>query len=589
MGEMPLADRLLEIFDPEVWIVKCDEMIANFGVDDPAVIERVRQYMHGRLAKLRGMAIDLRGPDFEPDLRDTLTYWYLEAKAEWCQFNQRLNYQMIATGMPDSDLMLFGGVGTAVLEQVETLFSPAEIECLSDVMSAPLASSLELREARVLRVQPDQRAISKDLFDGLQACLQNLVDFQFTMGAAVQIQECHGGAGVAQELRHALTGFEEQMASAQRHLQAFHDLTLRVPQMQNFVAEVGAAVGLRVSFLPTIAREVAMTREIAESFLTFFELWVTELLRLGCEAPAQRATLGKSAHITLKATLRQEEQAIAFEIEDDGRGLDPAELAEYGCPDGDRYDFLFGIDPGRAAADQAFGLCVARCEALRRIKGVDVRIESRPGEGTRVRVACPPPRLLGSEQYVVAKAGGQEFAIACAQVRFLAQVAPEQIQTENTSPTVILHGETYAVRSLASLVGLPGGESHRQTAIALRFGEQNIALLVDTVSSLETAICRPLEHGDIRFPNFVTGALYLAGGQVCLVLGLEEMLGFDGALDRVIPSRTAQASPEARTTTTVVATESRTEVFATPSDEPSRATELEPQTKKKRHGRQRAA
>jgi signal transduction histidine kinase len=88
---------------------------------------------------------------------------------------------------------------------------------------------------------------------------------------------------------------------------------------------------------------------------------------------------------------RQNEQEVEVEISDNGRGVDPEELANI-------FDPGFRVSGGRMAASN-WSLFNSR--QIVREHGGDIRIESRPGRGTRITVAIPisndPSRLETQE------------------------------------------------------------------------------------------------------------------------------------------------------------------------------------------------
>ena len=138
----------------------------------------------------------------------------------------------------------------------------------------------------------------------------------------------------------------------------------------------------------------------------------------GLEAPADRVVAGKAEKGAIRLRARRRERDgrswLTIEVEDDGRGVDPAKLraklAEKGdagaaLARGDDHDviqavFLDDVSTAQTAtalSGRGVGLSALRAEA--RAMGGDARMESEPGRGARLIVEVPEPELGNAKRF----------------------------------------------------------------------------------------------------------------------------------------------------------------------------------------------
>ncbi|MEO8798458.1 MAG: ATP-binding protein [Polyangiaceae bacterium] len=125
----------------------------------------------------------------------------------------------------------------------------------------------------------------------------------------------------------------------------------------------------------------------------------------GIEAPEQRLAAGKSRNATLVLRTAEEGGRLVIEVRDDGRGIDWEQVrvraGKAGLPSETRSDlekalFVDGVSTVAVASDISgrgvgMGALLHEVHAL----GGELVLDSRPGEGTRIRMSFP---LLQNEE-----------------------------------------------------------------------------------------------------------------------------------------------------------------------------------------------
>jgi signal transduction histidine kinase len=246
-------------------------------------------------------------------------------------------------------------------------FAPALLITLVllELVQIPLAWSLARRlqrsrlerEALLTRSieasDQERRRIARDLHDGV---VQNLAGVSYTLSAA---GDRLGGAdrGTAQMV-------EEAAGEARRSMRELRTLLVDLypPALER--AGLGAALSDLVA--PLAAERVEVELDV-ESELDLPHEKVPILYRAAQEALRNTIAHAEASHVRVSAT-RQDGRAV-LSVEDDGKGFDvrASERSRGARP-------RFGL---RMLAD------------LARDAGGDLSVDSRPGDGTRVRIEIP--------------------------------------------------------------------------------------------------------------------------------------------------------------------------------------------------------
>jgi signal transduction histidine kinase len=208
------------------------------------------------------------------------------------------------------------------------------------------AEELRASRARVVAAaDAERRRIERDLHDGAQ---------QYLVGLEVNLRVVYGLVDSDSEKAKAI--LDELRATVQEAMQDFRDLAHGIypPLLQDRGLSEALANAARRATIPTRIEAPAVRRYDPEMEATVYFCCLEALQNAGKHAgPGARATI----------RLREEEDALLFEVADDGSGLDPA----------------------RTSSGTGFTNMRDRLEAL----GGSLRIESTLSRGTSVVGTIP--------------------------------------------------------------------------------------------------------------------------------------------------------------------------------------------------------
>jgi len=190
----------------------------------------------------------------------------------------------------------------------------------------------------------------------------------------------------------------------------------------------------------------------------------------GIEAPEARQQAGKSSrgHIGLVVSPLEGER-IEFRVEDDGRGIDPAQVreaairsrtvsaAEAGALTDDKaleLVYRSGVSTTQIITDvsgHGLGLAIVKEQVERH--GGETRIESRIGAGTTVRMILPA--TIATFRGLLVRAGGLPFLVPLEAVERAIRIAPDRVQRVEGRDAVRWEGAPLSVVRLSDVLGLP--------------------------------------------------------------------------------------------------------------------------------------
>ncbi|KIZ43525.1 chemotaxis protein CheA, partial [Rhodopseudomonas palustris] len=355
-------------------------------------------------------------------------------------------------------------------------------------------------------------------------------------------------AGQAQALETKSVGLE---------LRKQHDLLERlVGQLQRAVLEV-RVLPLRHVFqrFPRLVREISATLgkpvrfviegEATEADATVVESLFEPLLHVlrnaighGVEDPAGRAAAGKAAvaTVTLRASRRLEN--VVVEVEDDGRGIDIARVRDTALArrivttdalaamsEQDIVALIFA--PGFSTAAEVTGLSGrgvgmdAVKTAVERIGG-GVAIDSRPGQGTVIRLNLPFSVMM--TRVMTVEVAGQSFGLPLDAVVETALVPREAIVAVGAGRAVVLRDRTLPVLDLTVELGLPepAAAADEVRIVVIAASDQLGAIAVDRVGGRMDVMLKPME-GLLQGMGGVAGTTLMGDGRVLVVLDVQEL------------------------------------------------------------------
>jgi two-component system chemotaxis sensor kinase CheA len=302
----------------------------------------------------------------------------------------------------------------------------------------------------------------------------------------------------------------------------------------------------------------------------------------GIERPEVRRAAGKPEEGVLVVRAFHEGGQVNIEISDDGAGIDPAEIrakavelglvpAETAAGMTEREMLKLIFLPGLSTAEnvttvsgRGVGMDVVRAN-IERVGG-SVDVQSRPGEGTTLKIKIP--LTLAIIPALIVETGGERYAIPQVSllelVRIEAADVTRSIEMIHGAPVYRLRGRLLPLVSLAhELAGVAWLEEFLpETAeatdvhgkavniVVLQADDRQFGLLVEGVSDSAEIVVKPLEH-HLKGIGTFAGATIMGDGKVGLILdviGLAQRAHVvDTARDRAlidIASRSQDAEEE---------------------------------------------
>lgn len=296
------------------------------------------------------------------------------------------------------------------------------------------------------------------------------------------------------------------------------------------VEEIAKDRGKKIRFVLSGA-ETEIDKSLADRMVEPLLHLIRNAADHGIEAPERRKELGKAAEGVVALRARRESGLLSVRIEDDGQGIDPAEIRaaalrrgrlgeEERTDEESLFDLLF--EAGFSLSDKVtrwsgrgVGLDVVK-KSIVAMRGT-VRFESRKGLGSSVVVRLP--LALSLVEGFVARIGEMKLLIP-----FEATTACVEIEDElegGSWRTTNWQGKLIPAIDLGRLFGEAPKERRRVSVILDNGGTCN-ALIVDEVGETVSAAVRPLDRRLADSPG-VAGSAVLGDGSMVLVLDTGEL------------------------------------------------------------------
>lgn len=258
----------------------------------------------------------------------------------------------------------------------------------------------------------------------------------------------------------------------------------------------------------------------------------------GIESEADRIAAGKPAKgkVTLRAFHKG--NSVAIEIEDDGKGIDPAKMREVAIKKGlitpeeaaqmdDREAIELIFAPGFSSAEKitdisgrGVGMDVVRTN-IKNLKG-SVSTFSELGKGTRFTLSLP--LTLAIIDALMVNVSGQMYAIPLDAVSETTKIETVRLTDVKGRKAVTLRGEVLGIVELSEMLGLPKAEKLPEvlSVVVIHDNERRLGLVVDQLLERQEIVIKPLGAylGDLKG---ISGATIMGEGSVILILDPHEI------------------------------------------------------------------
>jgi chemosensory pili system protein ChpA (sensor histidine kinase/response regulator) len=310
---------------------------------------------------------------------------------------------------------------------------------------------------------------------------------------------------------------------------------------------------------------------------TIFEIISDPLMHMirnaishGIEQADDRKALGKDPTGLLMLKARHEGNSIILEIEDNGRGMDPALIRNtavdkgfitaaegQSLTDADAINLIFRPGFSTAAtvgkvSGRGVGMDVVSNQLLR----VNGRIEIKTEKGVGTKFLIWLPLTLTIAQSLIVKLKEQEIAIPMNLVEETTRFSFNDIQHAAGEEMVNLRGAMIRLLKLNELLGLGAfpikDDTFRQPTLILGMAEKRLALMVEDITGREEIVVKSLGEY-LKGIKLFSGATISGDGNVRLILNIAPLFGEEA----MVLSKASIGSVKAAATSEVAARKPR--------------------------------
>ncbi len=305
------------------------------------------------------------------------------------------------------------------------------------------------------------------------------------------------------------------------------------------VRDASRALGKPVEFIidgKGIELDRSMLDEIAESLVHLLRNAIDH----GIERPDVRAALGKPAVGRLVLSAVRDRSAVVIKVSDDGKGIDRERVLERAKRDGLvdaaktdlTEDELLRLlaRPGFSTAEQVTdlsgrGVGVDAVYTKVRALGGAMDIRSVPGQGTTVVIRLP--LTLAIMRALLARVGGETYAIPQAHVSETVELTPDVLRTVKGKEVLLARDEVLPLLRLRTLVGLPSyappTEIDLEHVVVIDLGDRRAGLVIDELTGQDEIVVK--QYDAVRDgPPFFGGATLLGDGRPSLIVDVSSLL-----------------------------------------------------------------
>ncbi|MCP3059344.1 chemotaxis protein CheA [Myxococcus sp. K38C18041901] len=258
----------------------------------------------------------------------------------------------------------------------------------------------------------------------------------------------------------------------------------------------------------------------------------------GLESPEERVTAKKGPRGRVLVAVKRARDRVIIELEDDGRGMNPAKLKAAAVARGlltpeaaarmtDREAFMLSCLPGVSTAKDVTDISGrgVGMDAVKRVVesvGGTLEIDSEAGRGTRFTLRLP--LTVAVVHLLLVEVGEEVFGLPIAKV-VGATEADSDALSRSRETALLPHGNSLLpVHALDSLVGVPApGLRGVRPFVVMEGDSGRVALGVDRLLGQEEVVLKPLSRPLDLLPG-LSGVTILGSGRPVFILDVPRLL-----------------------------------------------------------------
>ncbi|HEX2689603.1 MAG TPA: chemotaxis protein CheA, partial [Kofleriaceae bacterium] len=261
----------------------------------------------------------------------------------------------------------------------------------------------------------------------------------------------------------------------------------------------------------------------------------------GIEPPDARAAAGKPAEGVIRIAAAHRGNQVEIRVSDDGRGLDPDKLrdkaierglvstaAAQAMDDHAARELIFRAGFSTAAkvsevSGRGVGMDIVRQIIVSRLKGT-IDVESTEGRGSTFVMKLP--LTLAIIQVIIARAGGETFAIPLDVVKRVLVIDPHDVELIGDREVCVVRGHHVPLIRLDAILELDGGNPDGMLQLVLVEhagpGHETYALVCDHLIGKREIVIKSL--GPLLANVPCTAGATLLGDRVALILDVPAII-----------------------------------------------------------------
>jgi two-component system chemotaxis sensor kinase CheA len=260
----------------------------------------------------------------------------------------------------------------------------------------------------------------------------------------------------------------------------------------------------------------------------------------GAEPEDLRLEAGKPPRSRIVLRARRNGDRVVVEVEDDGRGIDPAAIrraaAERGVASADDLERMSDAEavelifaPGFSTASEVtdlsgrgVGMDAVR-SAVERLGG-QASVRSSRGRGTTVHISLPLTVVM--TRVMAVRVGGELYGIPLDGIVETAFVPASRIVPVRDAEAFVLRDRTLPLVRLADLLDIPRPSEPRSgmKVVVMTMGDELVGISVDGFAERMDVLMRPMTGILAGMPG-VMGTTLLGDGSVLMILDIPELIG----------------------------------------------------------------
>lgn len=347
----------------------------------------------------------------------------------------------------------------------------------------------------------------------------------------------------SQEIQKAKNNLENVTREIQELSMQLRMITLNglFNKMKRLVRDLSRKLQKEINFT-IFGQDTEMDRNVIDEISDPLMHIIRNALDHGIETPAERTASGKpiTGNVTLGA--KYEGNSIVISVRDDGRGLDKAKIKEKAIRKGiitaeeaanlpERKIFDLVMLPGFSTSEtvsdisgRGVGMDVVK-RSIDALRG-SVVIRSEEGKGSEFLIRIP--LTLAIIDAITFKLGELTFATQITDVVEFYKFREEQVTvTQSQGEVLNLRGELIPILEMSRCYGT---DHHYQryedgiAIIAVSSNDKKVAVVVDEIIGNKNLVIKPLPQMFAHLSS-LSGCSILAGGETCLIVDMNRLLG----------------------------------------------------------------